>query len=155
MSHLPPYAPRAFRHDGLWTIDGLIFKAYLINVPGRTHIPPDMLTNAKAYIELTLPAIRTQEREDHALGYVILHAGEEGNWLLVHWWAHKDIAMRMLASAEIGKTQFKSEDHRRFHACVWEHVVINHERDAWVEEMMRDGGNASDYLGRVMLDGQY
>jgi hypothetical protein len=155
MSGITPYAPRAFRFEEVWEIDGMNLKTYLITRSGTETISNEMLRNARAYIELTLPAIRQQEGPDHGLGYVILHAGEMGNWLLIHWWAFEDIAMRMLASADIGKTQFKSEDHRRFHACVWEHVIIDHERNAWVETMMTDEGDPHRYLQAALTDGAY
>ncbi len=155
MTGLSPYLPRRFVSDGVWSIDGLKLKSYLITRRDAPSIDATMIDNAKSYIELTIPAIRRQEGADHGLGYVIVHAGEMGNWLLIHWWAYEDIALRMLASAEVGDHRFKSEDHRRFHACVWEHVAIDHERNAWVQEMMRRDGSAERYLSNRLSDGEY
>ncbi|MEL6415229.1 MAG: hypothetical protein AAFZ74_16625 [Pseudomonadota bacterium] len=155
MIDVAPYKKRYFRFDDCWEIDGLTFKTYLITRSGEETISEAMLGNAKAYVRLTLPSIRQQEGADHGLGYIILHAGEMGNWLLIHWWAYQDIALRMLASADIGNTHFKSEDHRRFHACVWEHVVIDHERDAWVEHMMKEQSDPEGYLAATLQDAEY
>lgn len=155
MTGLTPYRPRRFRSDGVWEIDGLSFKTHLISQIGKEAMPDALLTNAWEYTALMLPAIRKQEGLDHGLGYIILHAGEMGNWLLIHWWAYEDIALRMLASADVGKTQFKSEDHRRFHACVWEHVAIDHERNAWVETMMIRDGSPEAYLQASLAEGDY
>ncbi|MEP3891561.1 MAG: hypothetical protein ABJN69_13965 [Hellea sp.] len=149
------YKPRHFIFDRIWECGGVKFKAYLVTIDSSHAVPTEMIDNAKSYIDLTLPAIRQQEGCDHGLGYVVLHMGEMGNWLLIHWWAYEDIALRMLASSELGNTVFKSEDHRRFHACVWEHVVIDHERNAWVDKAMSDTGHEERYLQDRLDNGDY
>lgn len=154
MTHIPSYKPRYFHFHDIWDFDGLSMKVYLITVDDSVHVPDEMLSNAHKYIKKTMPAVRKEEGADHEVGYVVLHLGQMGNWLLIHWWAHSDIAMRLLASADIGATEFKSEDHRRFHACVWEHVVIDHERDAWIRTMMGPGDKAL-YLQDRLPDGAY
>lgn len=149
------YKSRHFVFEDVWEFGGMRLKAYLVTTSHEHSVPQELIVNAKAYIDLTLPEIRTQEGEDHGLGYVILHMGEMRNWLLIHWWAYENIAMGMLASAEIGVTQFKSEDHRRFNACVWEHVVINHERDAWIDKVMTGTGDVAAYLNDRLTDGYH
>ena len=154
MSDIPAYNPRHFHFHDIWDFDGLSLKIYLITIDTDTDIPEDMLKNAQKYIGSAMPAVRSEEGHDHEVGYVILHLGQMGNWLLIHWWAHYDIAMRLLASADVGTITFKSEDHRRFHACVWEHVVIDHERDAWIRTMM-GAGDKTLYLDDRLADDAY
>ena len=155
MTGVPAYQPRRFSHCGLWIIDGLSCKTYTIEKPGCTTVETSLRDRARDYLEDALPGLRQREGEDHGLGYVIVHAGEQRNWLLAHWWAHQDIVLAHLASSGLQSTQFESQDHRAFHACVWEHVVIDHERNAWVSEMMREGGNSADYLSAALTDGHY
>ncbi len=155
MTDIETYKPRNFEFSGVWNIDEVKFKTYLITTESGQRIQTEMIDNARQYVELAFPSIRRHEGHDHGLGYVVLHAGKMGNWLLIHWWAFHDIALRMLASAEPGNIEFKSEDLRRFHACVWEHVVIDHERDAWVRHMMADDSHPDTYLEDVLPNGTY
>ena len=150
-----PYRPREFKFEGVEQLGGISFKIYTITASQDASIPGGMLNNAYRYIDAVLPAVRQEEGSDHGLGYVILHAGEMSNWLLIHWWAHSDIALRLLASAEIGTTAFSSQDHKRFHACVWEHVVIDHERLAWVRRAMTADAQPADYLSDALSNGSY
>ncbi len=155
MEGVSPYKQRHFRFSGIRDLAGIQFKLYTIVCRESERISDRKITDALDYIRLNLPSVRQQEGPDHGLGYIILHAGEMSNWLLIHWWAHQDVAMRLLASADIGDDRFKSEDTRRFHACVWEHVVIDHERNAWVERAMTNAGTATDYLDDRLADGAY
>lgn len=150
-----PYRPRDFSFKGIEQLGGISFKVYTITAGREMSIPGEMLANAYRYVDAVLPSVRQEEGPDHGLGYVILHAGEMSNWLLIHWWAHSDIAMRLLASAELGMTTFVSQDHRRFHACVWEHVVIDHERVAWVRRAMTRDAQPADYLSDTLDNGSY
>ncbi|MEM7701543.1 MAG: hypothetical protein AAF251_06355 [Pseudomonadota bacterium] len=150
-----PYEAREFAFVEATELGGIDFKIYTIARTGASDVSPALLRNAYSYIETVLPEVRKEEGPDHGLGYVILHAGQMSNWLLIHWWAHSDIALRLLASAELGTDVFVSHDHKRFHACVWEHVVIDHERLAWVRQAMSATGSASNYQSDRLADGRY
>jgi len=155
MPKISSYRPRHFSFDGIWSTEETTFKAYLVTAGPDIRLSNEMIENAKLYIDLAFPAMRQQEGNDHGLGYVIFHKGDMRNWLLIHWWAYEHIALQMMASAELGKTEFKSVDHRPFHACVWEQVVINHEKDAWVASMMAPTGNQQSYLENRLPNGAY
>ncbi|MEZ5920087.1 MAG: hypothetical protein R3C60_01920 [Parvularculaceae bacterium] len=155
MTDISSYQQRNFRFSGIWQVGGIALKIYLINRHDDPAAQTDLLSLAKIYTATNLPSIAAVEGNDHGVGYSILHAGEMSNWLLVHWWAYGDIALRLLASCDHGQIEFRSQDHRRFHACVWEHVVIDHERDAWVRHMSRDDRTAEQYLEDRLPNGQY
>lgn len=152
MTKIPKYIPRYFQFREVWNIGGLKLKVYIITMDASVQVLAKMLSNAHEYINKFMPKVRLEEGEDHEVGYIVLHQGQMANWLLVHWWAQCDIALRLLASADIGATTFKSEDHRRFHACVWEHVVIDHERGAWIRTMMGSGDTELYLLDRLPND---
>jgi hypothetical protein len=158
---IPVYEPRDFCFAGIWNVAGLRLKTYLLSLSGASGVEDSLVKNAHSYAADALPQVRREEGPDHGVGYVILHQGEMATWLLIHWWAHNDIVMRLLASAELGGDRFESQDHRRFHACVWEHVVIDHERNAWVKEAMaakrvtEDIDGIEGYLLDPLVDGLY
>ena len=155
MSSIVSYRPRYFVFDDVWNVEGVALKAYLISRNADQAVSNELRNSSHEYVVQAFPAAYKQEGHAHGLGYIILHAGEMNNWLLIHWWAHQDIALRLLASSDPGRTQFNSQDHRRFHACVWEHEVIDHERDAWVRNMMCDRQSPQKYLTDRLIDGYY
>lgn len=153
---IAPYAPRYFRFHDIWDVDGLRVKFYSITQARDIQPAEVTLTAAHDYSAKTLSMLRREEGPDHGLGYAMVHFGEMSNWLLVHWWAHQDIALRLLASTDDQVSpRFVSRDHHRFHACVWEHVVIDHERNAWVRHVMSTPSQPENYLTDWLADGTY
>lgn len=157
MNQVSAYRSKFFQFRGVWEIDDTRLKFYTIGSGANTEFTDGLIGSARDYAAESLPRAKALEGSDHNLGYVILHPGQMAKWLLIHWWANQDIALAMLASAAPGadSIQFFSQDHRHFHACVWEHVVINHERDAWVKHMMRDQSDPGSYLADCLADGEY
>ncbi|MEO1041402.1 MAG: hypothetical protein AAFX52_03855 [Pseudomonadota bacterium] len=153
---MTPYQSRVFTAHDLWRINDLALKVYMIKKRETQVSTETIQCTAEQYAHDHLPVLREKEGSDHGLGYAILHLGELCNWLLIHWWAHQDIALGTLASADdLFNARFVSRDHQRFHACVWEHVVIDHERNAWVENMMTADPNAEAYLNDRLKNGVY
>ncbi len=150
---LKPYVEKTFRFHDLWYSDGVRFKTYLIHAATEGIVDGHLLRDANAYLSANFPTTHREEAHAHGLGYVIVHAGTMRNWLLIHWWAYDDIVLRMIASADIGESRFVSQERRRFHACVWEHVVIDHERDAWVQHMLNGEPNPDAYVSDRLSDG--
>ncbi|HNP64261.1 MAG TPA: hypothetical protein PKH39_10025 [Woeseiaceae bacterium] len=155
MHDIEPYKARSIRFLKCWEIADVCFKPYLIT--DDTDLAPcdPLIESARQCVEATFPEICNKEGHHHGFGYVILHTGEMKTWLLVNWWAYGDIALRMLVAAEPGSVDFASQDHRHFHACVWEHVVIDYERDAWVKHMMKRKSDSKAYLCDRLRDGEY
>lgn len=151
---LPSYAPRAFHTEGDWSVADTRLKVYGIAIGDQARVAPDVIAAARAYTEQALPAVLAEEG-GHGAGYVVIHAGEMANWLLIHWWAHDDICMRLLASAPPGSADFTSQDHRRFLACVWEMIVITHESNAWIRQMQSGAATLDGYFADRLPDGLY
>lgn len=86
-------------------------------------------------------------------GFVILHQGEEGRWLLVHYWLPGGIASRRLYRADLpAGSPYGEADHSLF-ACVWELGLIEFERQAWMSTVMA-GMSAEDYLAARFEEGK-
>ncbi|MEM9234805.1 MAG: hypothetical protein AAGA69_11295 [Pseudomonadota bacterium] len=150
-----PYVPRHFTSRGLWEVGDMRLKLTLIAEASIDQHFDETIETARIFTEQILPGARAKEGEDHHAGFVILHQGNVGTWLLVHWWAHADIQLAFLAMRPPGGDQFYLQGERHFHACVWEQVVISHERDAWVEQVMKTGGDIEAYLEASLKDGWY
>lgn len=155
MTELQPYHARHFAFLDTWSAGATRLKAYLIVRQNDQRELDTLVAMARDYAASALPKMIIEEGHDHQLGYAILHFGEMSNWLLLHWWAHGDIALGHLASFDSERCGFQSQDHRRFHACLWEQVVISHERDAWARYLSAKGRTADDYLNDRLADGLY
>ncbi len=150
-----PYRPRRMRFAGYWRAGHIDVKAYSIQQVDDPANLAKLVSSAERYTQTVLPGAATESGDDHGAAYAIVHKGEAGCWLLIHWWAHQDIAMALLAFAEHDSTAFSSQAGRHFHACVWEHVLIHHERNAWVRHVLGGRHSVQNYLADVMEHGDY
>ncbi|MBS9721683.1 hypothetical protein JYU29_13420 [Tianweitania sp. BSSL-BM11] len=78
-------------------------------------------------------------------GFAILHEGEEGRWLLLHWWQPGGICARKLWRADLHPDAMFEEAAPHLFACVWELALIDFERRAWMETAMSHK-SISDYI---------
>ncbi len=140
MTPPPVYAPRPLRHLTLWQVGPIRAKTYHV---GRRTPREDRVQAAHAAAARMGPESEA-EGGSHGLGFVVLHEGEAGTWLLMDWWAHGDILCQRL-SLDTG-AGFRPADDRPLLACVWELPVIAHERGAWVRHMMRAAPSPDGYL---------
>lgn len=90
----------------------------------------------------------------NALGHAIIHRGEEADWLLLHWWQAGGILAGITARSDPGRGRFTHAPPTLI-ACVWEHLVMTHERNAWVTHIMRQTPNIDAYLNDRLSPGEY
>jgi len=119
------YVPRPMAPGDLWQIDGFRLKTYAIGLPGAAPPGDPLRAAARREAEARLPQAALAEGEAHGLGFVILHEGAQGVWLLMHWWAHREICCGRLSRADPGSADFAAVDHRPLVACVWEMRVLD------------------------------
>lgn len=152
-SYMTPYQPRHVRRLGLWRAGPLQLKAYGVTVaPRSSPIPSPLHDAARRYVEEQVHLVVAEGH--HGLGFVVVHEGREGTWLLFDWWAHQDICCQLLAHADTGTSEFHAVE-RPLLACVWESVVLNHERVAWVQTMLTADPGPQAYLDQQLPDGAY
>lgn len=149
-----PYQPRQFQQLGIWPAGSLQLKAYGITWrPHRPGPPPWLQDAAQHHVEQHLPADADAEGH-HGLGFVTLHEGREGSWLLIDWWAHGDICCQRLVHAQEGSREFAPIT-RPLLGCVWESVVLGFERDAWVRTMLTERPDPTAYLALRLPEGRH
>ena len=99
-----------------------------------------------------MEAAAEAEGGSSGLGFVVMHAGEMGTWLLMDWWAHGDILCQRLSLAPAGGA-YEPMDDRPLTACVWELPILMHERDAYVRHMLTARPDADAYLADMRQGG--
>ncbi|WP_259781062.1 hypothetical protein [Aestuariispira ectoiniformans] len=143
------YKPRYFRTHDMIDCSGIRLKPYTIALEDRRDINLEPIFD---YANYALSGSQIPWLQNHGLGYLVYHTGEDGNWLLLRTWTQGDIVAGLI-SADHG-CGFKTLEVPCIE-CVWEAVISQHERDAWVRHMMSGQTDADGYLADKLADGLY
>jgi hypothetical protein len=88
---------------------------------------------------------------DGAFGFTIAHDAASAGLGIVYWWANEnEIHQRVFASPLDDPGALQPADGSGM-ACVWELEVIDFERRAWLEEVLKRG-DARRYSERALED---
>jgi hypothetical protein len=146
------YSPRLVKALPPVEVQGRVLKAYAMfaQPDRRAEIPkPDWLRQHAASVLSEPP-----REGDHPVGFLILHYGMEGDYLLVSQWYDADMLKHWVRGAVVddaGGTTFAPLAQRDLIACVYEFEVIRFERDAWVRTVLAQGrldqASLDAYLG--------
>jgi len=134
------YSPRLVTALPPVDVRGRVLKAYgMFAEPERSAALPDpeWLRQQAASVLLDPP-----QPEDHPLGFLILHYGMDGDYLLVSQWYDANMLKHWVRGSAVdaaGNTTFTPLAQRDLVACVWELEVIRFERDAWVNTVLARG----------------
>lgn len=134
------YSPRLVKALAPVEVGGRMLKVYgMFKDPAhRSTVPePDWLRHHIASV-LREPL----QPRDHPVGFIILHYGSEGDYLLVSQWYDADMLKHWVRAAVVdaeGRMTFAPLAQRDLVACVWELEVIKFERDAWVNTVLARG----------------
>ncbi len=134
------YSPRLVKALAPIEVCGRTLKAYgMFTDPARrsTAPEPDWLQHHAASV-LQQPL----QAEDHPVGFLILHYGSQGDYLLVSQWYDADMLKHWVRGAVVdaeGATTFAPLAQRDLVACIWELEVIRFERDAWIHTVLARG----------------
>jgi hypothetical protein len=130
-------------------VSGIKLKLYGMCGDGLT-IESITIDNAKAFVQTK---VAFPEKATH--GFLVLHHGEEAMWLLVDWWVEDILHQRLFYAPKDNVDSFQIGPPNHEMACVWELLVVSHERDAWVRHTMMDPANAdfSAYLSDTLTIG--
>ncbi|WP_265562254.1 hypothetical protein [Sphingomicrobium arenosum] len=145
------YAPRTYRDFGVLALGASRFKAYGIEAPGSA-LDADAALAAVTRYARACPHVWTVP--ESALGHVIVHRGEEADWLLAGWWIGGGILRGLVARSEVGALDFAPADSSLV-GCVWELRLVEHERQAWVRHMMRETPDVDGFLADRHAEGLF
>lgn len=134
------YSPRLVKALPPLDVSGRVLKAYgMFAEPERCAVlpEPEWLQQQAASV-LSDPL---QER-DHPAGFLILHYGTDGNYLLVSQWYDANMLKHWVRGSGVDAGEdaaFTPLAQHDLIACVWELEVIRFERDAWVNTVLAQG----------------
>jgi hypothetical protein len=128
------------RHISFLELEGRL-KHYGIGL--RREPRPELVEATRRAAAGTVP--------DGAVGFTISHDAATAGLALVQWWANdNEIHKRVFASPLDDPGALAPADGTGM-ACVWELEVIDFERRAWLEDVLK-GGDVRRYLERNLGD---
>lgn len=141
------YRSRRIRFIERWELDGWQLKVYGIAHADRPWPSREVLGAASAYTRQQLAAARNTP-DHYGVGFVIAHAGREGTFLLIDWWAGENMLYQSVGfAAGAGGADFMAAP-AHLVACVWELAVLGFEREAWLATALNNasGPDLDAYL---------
>jgi hypothetical protein len=143
LSSLSPYVPRPIRSLEVWQPAGWNLKVYGI-AAGRPAPSSDLVESAKRLALQTLP-----KDPGYGIGFVGAHQGRAGCYVFVDWWANEnELYHRSFAGPS--PDQLQAAGAADSTACVWDLAVIDFERRAWHELVVKrpDDPDLEGYLAQ-------
>jgi len=132
---LDPYRPRHIRLLELWRFPGWALKVYGIawkDMPG-----PGLVAAAKRVAQDRIMTSAVHESH-YGVGFLGVHADKLGNLVFVDWWADEHHLHHHVYSSPLDQPEaLEYRTPAGLAASVWDLEVVAHERDAWVEHVLR------------------
>lgn len=148
---LGPHADRPTEFLGVWQLGGWRVKVFGVAYEGET-VAPRLLDDAKSLAARALPQ-PAADGSRYGVGFVVVHDGRGGNWVLVDWWANDNELNQVLyQSSDEAPSDFEHVTSGLI-SCVHEMKVIVHEYEAWLTTFLAnpDGPDVEAYLRQVAL----
>ena len=125
-------------------------KVYGIRFQGdETKTCPNKKLVALA-MEAVLCKLPKPAMTDHryGVGFLIIHQGQQRNWLLLDWWFDQEILKQKLFSSPLENPGEITPAEPEVLACTWELAVHAFERQAWVDTVLNNptGPDLAAYL---------
>lgn len=145
-SSYEPYVPRPVESHGRMQRSGHELKLYSIRYGGA---PIDLDAYGEG-IEMALSRLPHADPEAGrpGLGFLIVHRGRGMDYVVLAWWDREnELPVRVFVRPdEDWRPAGESESF-----CVWDLEVMNHERNAYVETVLREKPDGAEaYLRRVL-----
>ena len=141
------YAPRTLstlppQRHGDWTV-----KRYAVSA--LRDVPPEKVHDfARRAVERTLPPAHP-DLPSHA--FSVVHEDEDGCYVVVGWWSRNAVILHTRTWLGDWDTLEPVDAPGHATACIWELVALGHERDSWVDHMLRPQSPDTDaYLASTV-----
>jgi hypothetical protein len=145
------YKKRPIRYLELLRVGEWRLKEYGISYIGES--PGLELVAAARNVAAQCLSARGNLTNHYGFGFLGIHEGKTGIFVFVDWWADENELhhhVYVSPSDRPGDLEYKTPT--GLSACVWDLYAINHEREAWVEFVLKNphNPNLDAYLARVL-----
>ncbi|MFI9344193.1 hypothetical protein ACIG0D_23465 [Streptomyces sp. NPDC052773] len=140
---------RTVRPVGTREAAGHLVKTYALQAPGRTVAERDVeaaLRLAEGHLALGA------QHGSLGLSVLIVHAGGDGDYVLVHTWIEGHMADLALFTGPAGEPALLRPGRAGLAPCVWEAALLAHEREAFSRHVLDGTGPLSGRLAAWSAD---
>ena len=142
------YKAREIRFLEFWESDSWRVKVYGITYPGRAMPDAEMMETAKVIALNRLSKLALDEH--HGVAFAIIHMARGADFVLLDWWTWENVLQQAVFTGPPGKPgQLTDITSSGFLGCVWELHVVNFERLAWIQHVLKKSDSRS---AEVQLD---
>lgn len=144
-----PYRPRVTGPLGIRPLAG--WQVKIIGITAGRDLPGDPEVEAACRIAEGWLPVPARSPARHGVAFMIVHRGEEALWVQLAWW-ELDMLHHRLFRAALGTVDLRRVPADGPAACVWELLVIDHERRAWVAHVLQrpDDPDLNAYLADTL-----
>ncbi|MBS1719123.1 MAG: hypothetical protein JST35_01615 [Armatimonadetes bacterium] len=157
----PLYEERSIRHIRNVDRQNWTIKVYAIHqegesVPGQAlETGIDLAFSRFDQSRESVLAVGTDWNglETYGVGVLMVHLGREALFaILAHWTGENMLRQETWVASREEPTRWEDITPSGLTTCVWELAVLCHERQAWIEHVLRPGnlGAKADYLNDVL-----
>ncbi|MFG2022945.1 hypothetical protein [Streptomyces sp. NPDC048825] len=145
---------RTVRPLGSPEIAGHVVKSYAIEAPGRSVTDQD----SQAALRIAADHLSSAYlRGSVGLSVLLLHAGGDGDYVLVHTWIEGYMSDLAVFTGPAGDISGLRPGRSGLAPCVWEAAVLAYERDAFSRHVLDGDGALEERLAAWrgdMLEGE-
>lgn len=154
------FQKRELRSAGTQHANGRTLKVYELLAPGQRIDEP---LRTAAWTVLPDLVAKPVDATTPALGWVVLHRGEDAAYVVTYSWVWKEVVEQHIAVAgcpELGAGGHDITDFgvlaKRWMGCVWELAPLEHERRSWIDHVLSPAeADVASYLRDRLPDGSY
>lgn len=138
---LNAYQTRPIRFLGLEKCGEWNIKVYSISSK-KEYANARFIALAKTNLPLWLANVSSTQLPNYQVATLIVHEGKDACFAVISWWVDENMLQLFayLASAP-NPTEFQLISDKGMVSCVWEMAVLWFERNAWVEEVLKEPNN--------------
>jgi len=147
------FKQRAIKFDGLIKVRDWSVKLYTIT-NRKNFESVDILSNVKLNLPSILKYTEVLNLDLYNIGFLMLHEGREGVWIIFSWWVDGEIVQSKVLFSEFHKPNVITDSPYAPSSliCVWELEVVAYERAAWIKHILLNADKPlfDDYLTDVL-----
>ncbi len=132
-----PYETRNIQFHGIVETEGWKTKTYKLTKKGSFESVDSLaasLTNLNSWLRQS----DNYEFDIYNIACLIVHECDEGVFSILNWWTGENMLQNFVYySANSNPSQFELMSEGGLTCCVWEMAIIWHERNAWIEHVLK------------------
>lgn len=135
------YKTRKIAFKEVLAINDWQIKVYTIAKNGDFN-HDEFYENVKKEIPKWLRMSNSFNDNNEQIGFLILHAGTEGIFSLMNWWVGENMLNTHIFMTQYDTpSSFTKISGDGLAPCIWEIEVIHHEKNAWVNHVLKQYSN--------------